>query len=72
MNLRATLTLQNNNNDGLRIPGIANIQAKLKRSPQRTVTGDKFKKGGFKPIDWFDRVSMPTDLGRPPFPGNRR
>lgn len=54
MNLRATLTLQNNNNDGLRIPGIANIQAKLQRSPQRTVTVDKFKKGGFRPSSWYD------------------
>ena len=54
MNLSATLTLQNNNNDGLRIPGIANIQAKLQRSPQRTVTVDKFKKGGFRPNSWYD------------------
>jgi len=59
MNLRATLTLQNNNNDGLRIPGIANIQAKLKRSPQRTVTGDKFKKGGFQPSLWWGFQDYP-------------
>ena len=53
MNLRATLALQNNSDDGLRIPGIANIQAKLQRSPQRTVTVDKFKKGGFQSNDWW-------------------
>jgi len=53
MNLRATLTLQNTNDDGLRMPGPANIQAKLKRSPQRTVTVDKFKKGGFQSNDWW-------------------
>lgn len=59
MNLRATLTLQNNNDDGLRIPGIANIEAKLKRSPQRTVTLDKFKKGGFQPNDWWGFYDSP-------------
>ena len=54
MNLRATLALQNKSDDGLRIPGIANIEAKLKRSPLRTVTVDKFKKGGFRPSEWND------------------